>query len=104
MPLSKIFSALTSNAFYKAKIVIENNSAIQPQKITVVVTPSVGDRQGSYFCHAISDVFMVAEADSVVIFAPFSVFFVAFRRFSFRRSFSAMTTTNVFLALGQTDG
>ena len=35
MPLSNIFSAFTSNALYKAKIVIENNSATQPQKITV---------------------------------------------------------------------
>ena len=35
MPLSNIFSASTSNALYKPKIVMENNSATQPQKITV---------------------------------------------------------------------
>ena len=34
MPLSNIFSASTSNALYKPKIVMENNSATQPQKIT----------------------------------------------------------------------
>ena len=32
MPLSNIFSASTSNAIYETKIVIENNSAIQPIK------------------------------------------------------------------------
>ena len=35
MPLSNIFSASTSNALYETKLVIENNSAIQPKKITV---------------------------------------------------------------------
>ena len=34
MPLSNIFSASTSNALYKPKIVMENNSTTQPQKIT----------------------------------------------------------------------
>ena len=35
MPLSHIFSASTSNALYRTKIVIENNSATQPVKETV---------------------------------------------------------------------
>ena len=34
MPLSNIFSASTSNALYKPKIVMENNSATQSQKKT----------------------------------------------------------------------
>ena len=36
MSLSNIFSASTSNAHYKPKIVMENNSSTQPQKITAV--------------------------------------------------------------------
>ena len=41
MPLSNIFSASTSNAFYKPKIVMENNNATQPAKEMVDVSQSV---------------------------------------------------------------
>ena len=40
MPLSDILSASTSNALYWTKIGIENNSATQPVKETVVDTPA----------------------------------------------------------------